>query len=164
MSIATPAAEASTIVDSKKPDWSTWPLPSSPTLTQFVHDLPSILDSTGGYNEMYGVHLHPASPSTTNIIPPPIPTLVILQKFLRANENDLARAKDQLTAALQWRKEYHPLRAREEVFDGEKFSSLGFVSRVAGATETGNAEDVVSWNIYGAAAKEARKVFGDTEG
>jgi hypothetical protein len=160
MSIATPAAEAPTAAESKNPDWSVWPLPSSPVLTQFGNELPEILESTGGYNEMYGVHLKGAEGSTT---PPPIPTLVILQKFLRANENDLARAKDQLTSALKWRSEYDPLKARDEVFDGEKFASLGFVTRIKGATETANAEDVVSWNIYGAAAKEAKKVFGDTD-
>jgi hypothetical protein len=162
MSIATPAAEAVTAAEGSKPDWSVWPLPSSPVLTQFGNELSTIIESAGGCDEMYGVHLKGVEESSTT--PPPIPTLVILQKFLRANENDLARAKDQLTSALKWRSEYNPLQARDEVFDGEKFSSLGFVTRIKGATDTANAEDVVSWNIYGAAAKEAKKVFGDTDG
>lgn len=72
-------------------------------------------------------------------------------------------AKEQLSAALKWRKEYQPLKALDEVFDGEKFRGLGYVSKVKGATETKNEEDVVAFNIYGAAAKDSKKVFGDTD-
>jgi hypothetical protein len=95
--------------------------------------------------------------------PAPHTTLVILQKFLRANVDDLEKAKLQLSEALRWRKEYQPLKARDEVFDGEKFSGLGFVTKVRGATETKNDEDVVAINVYGAAAKDSKRVFGDTE-
>lgn len=72
-------------------------------------------------------------------------------------------AKSQLKEALKWRKEYQPLKAIEEVFDGEKFRGLGYVTKVKGAVETKNEEDVVAFNIYGAAAKDSKKVFGDTD-
>ena len=95
--------------------------------------------------------------------PAPHSTLIILQKFLRANVDDLEKAKEQLTAALKWRKEYQPLKVRDETFDGEKFGKLGYVTRVKGAKETKNAEDVATFNIYGAAAKDIKKTFGDTD-
>lgn len=91
-------------------------------------------------------------------------TLLILQKFLRANANDLTAAKEQLSSALKWRKDYQPLAAKDEIFDGSKFAGLGFVTKVKGATETKNAEDVVTFNVYGAAASDPKKVFGDTDG
>lgn len=64
---------------------------------------------------------------------------------------------------MKWRKEYQPLKVRDETFDADKFGKLGYVSRVKGATETKNEEDVVTFNIYGAAAKDVKKTFGDTD-
>lgn len=64
---------------------------------------------------------------------------------------------------MKWRKEYQPLKAKDEVFDADKFGSLGYVTRVKGAAETKNEEDVTTFNIYGAAAKDPKKTFGDTD-
>lgn len=94
---------------------------------------------------------------------PPHTTLVILQKFLRANAGDLPKAKTQLLEALKWRKSYNPLAAKEEVFSKDKFGKLGYVTRVKGAKESSNEEDVVTFNIYGAAAKDPKKTFGDLD-
>ena len=91
-------------------------------------------------------------------------TLLILQKFLRANADDLEKAKVQLTDALKWRKEYQPLKVKDEVFDGDKFGGLGYVTKVKAAKGSPNEEDYVSWNIYGAAAKDVKKTFGDVDG
>lgn len=93
----------------------------------------------------------------------PHTTLIILQKFLRANVDDLDKAKEQLTASLKWRKEYQPLKVKDEVFDGDKFRQLGYVTKVQDASETKNEEDVATFNIYGAAAKDVKKTFGDTD-
>jgi hypothetical protein len=73
------------------------------------------------------------------------------------------KAKEQLTASLKWRKEYQPLKVKDEAFDADKFGKLGYVTRVKGATETKNEEDVAAFNIYGAAAKDFKKTFGDTD-
>lgn len=92
---------------------------------------------------------------------------MILQKFLRANEGQLAGAKAQLLAALKWRKSYNPLAAKDEVFSKAKFGGLGYVTKVRGALlgaqKSGNEEDVVVFNIYGAAAKNSKETFGDTD-
>lgn len=76
--------------------------------------------------------------------------------------NDLERAKIQLTEALKWRKEYKPLDAKNEVFDADKFGGLGFVTTIKGVKATNNDEDVATFNIYGEAAKDPKKTFGDT--
>lgn len=88
---------------------------------------------------------------------------MILQKFLRANMDDLPKAKTQLTEALKWRKSYNPLAAKDEVFDASKFSGLGYVTTIKGAKGTGNEQDAACINIYGAAAKDPKKTFGDTD-
>ncbi|KAI7241929.1 phosphatidylinositol transfer protein SFH5 [Hortaea werneckii] len=137
-------------------DWSN--LPEKHPLNQFVKELPALLEKTG-YTEMYGVELK----ITPEGKPPAHTTLMILQKFLRANEGDLTRAKEQLTNALKWRKEYKPLDALNETFPQDKFGGLGYVTKVTGATETKNEQDVVTFNIYGAAAKDPKKTFGDTD-
>ena len=92
---------------------------------------------------------------------------MILQKFLRANEGKLDGAKAQLLAALKWRKSYNPLAAKDEVFSKDKFGGLGYVTKVRGAMlgtqKSINVEDVVVFNIYGAAAKNSKETFGDTD-
>ena len=95
--------------------------------------------------------------------PTPHTTLIILQKFLRANQNDLPKAEAQLREALKWRKEYKPLEAKAEIFSAKKFGGLGYVTMVKGAKETGNEQDVVTFNIYGSAAKNPKETFGDTD-
>ncbi|KAK3710806.1 Non-classical phosphatidylinositol transfer protein (PITP) [Vermiconidia calcicola] len=137
-------------------DWTN--LPPEHNLSKFAAELPSIFEDAG-HNEMYGVRLEaPAGGEPT-----PHMTLIILQKFLRANMDDLPKAKTQLTEALKWRKTYRPLEAKDEVFDGSKFRGLGFVTTIKGAKETKNDEDVAVFNIYGEAAKEPKKAFGDTD-
>ena len=88
---------------------------------------------------------------------------MILQKFLRANANDLSGAKTQLTNALKWRKSYQPVKAMDEVFNSTKFGGLGFVTTIKGAKETKNDVDVATFNIYGAVGKDTKTTFGDTD-
>ena len=88
---------------------------------------------------------------------------MILQKFLRANANDLFGAKTQLTNALNWRKSYQPAKAVDEVFNSTKFGGLGFVTTIKGAKETKNDVDVATFNIYGAVGKDTKTTFGDTD-
>ncbi|KAF2717084.1 CRAL/TRIO domain-containing protein [Polychaeton citri CBS 116435] len=137
-------------------DWAN--LDPSHPLAKFAEALPGILE-TAGYSEMYGVELKAAAEGQST----PHTTLLILQKFLRANANDIPKAQEQLTSALSWRKAYNPLAAKNEVFSSAKFSSLGFVTKLHDATETPNDEDVATFNIYGVAAKNPKLAFGDTD-
>ncbi|KAK5130978.1 hypothetical protein LTR08_001389 [Meristemomyces frigidus] len=137
-------------------DWAN--LPKEHPLTAFTADLENIRESAG-YSEMYGVELK----TPTEGQAPAHTTLIILQKFLRANMNDLTKAEEQLAAALKWRKEYKPLEALNETFSLDKFGGLGYITSIRGAKETQNDQDVATFNIYGVAAKDPKKTFGDTE-
>lgn len=93
----------------------------------------------------------------------PIPTQVILQKFLRANANDVDRAAAQLEKALEWRKTYQPNIAADEIFDKARFSGLGYVVALTHVPGSPNAKDIAAFNIYGA-VKDNKKTFGDLDG
>lgn len=137
-------------------DWTN--LPTDHPLQKFAEGLPAIFTESG-YNEMYGIELQAPQEGK----PIPYSTLLILQKFLRANSADLAAAKAQLTAALAWRRTYNPLAAMTEIFSAVKFGGLGYITTLHGCTETPNEADVATFNIYGAAAKNPREAFGDTD-
>jgi hypothetical protein len=98
------------------------------------------------YNEMWGVELQDDKH---------VPTTIILQKFLRANNNDVEKAKTQLGDALKWRKRMQPAKLVNNVFDTSKFGDLGFITAYEG-------KEVITWNIYGA-VKDMKTTFGDVE-
>lgn len=104
--------------------------------------------------EVYGIQLSKSNPFHTKLI---------LQKFLRANQNDLDKAKQQLLETLKWRKEFDPVKAVSESFDKTKFGGLGYVLEVEGVPESKNAKDIATFNIYGA-VKDKKATFGDLEG
>lgn len=139
------------------PDTSTdpiWPeTPADHPLTKFYASFEE-LTKQAEYAEVYGITL-----STTS----PFHTKLILQKFLRANANDLEKAKQQLLETLQWRKSFDPVKAISETYDKTRFGGLGYVLEIEGVPESANKKDVVTFNIYGA-VKDKKATFGDLEG
>lgn len=103
------------------------------------------------YKEMWGV---PLDSSESNI-----PSQVVLQKFLRANTDDVDAAEKQLTSALEWRKKIQPAKLVDEQFDRAKFGDLGYVT--VHKDDEGK-ETVITWNIYGA-VKDNKATFGNVE-
>lgn len=119
-------------------------------LTEFLEALPSILTECE-HSEMWGVQLR-ADPTH-------IPTVIVLQKFMRANPGELEKAKTQFTEALKWRKKMNPTKLADDVYhDRSKFGGLGYIT-VYGE---GEKKEVVTWNIYGA-VKDIKSTFGDVE-
>ncbi|EFE39828.1 CRAL/TRIO domain protein [Trichophyton verrucosum HKI 0517] len=119
-------------------------------LTQLFDRLPAILEATG-HNEMWGVTLKDTED---------IPTVNIMIKFLRANEGNVKAAEEQLTKALEWRKEMKPLEIVKNMkFSAKKFKNLGFITTYG----VGEAKSVFTWNIYGA-VKNIDETFGDLKG
>ena len=102
------------------------------------------------HKEMWGVQL-------TNI--DHVPTKVVLQKFLHANNDDPVAAEKQLTQALEWRKKMNPTALVTQTFDKSKFGDLGYVTVHKG--ENGK-ETIITWNIYGA-VKDNKATFGNVE-
>lgn len=112
--------------------------------------LPDLLKEAD-YNEVYGVELDSSGDVKTSII---------LQKFLRANANDLTKAKEQLLDTLKWRKQFNPLACKDEAFSKERFENLGFVIQSSGVPGSPNAKDVITFNVYGG-VKDNKVTFED---
>lgn len=103
--------------------------------------------------EIWGVTL--ADPETH------VPSQIILQKYLNANDGDLAKAKDQLTKTLDWRAKTKPLELLQKKHSKEKFSGLGYVTTYT-ADADAKAKEVFTWNIYGS-VKSLEDTFGKLE-
>lgn len=108
------------------------------------------ITAAAGHSEMWGVQLSDIEH---------IPTMVVLQKFLRANNNDVAAAEKQLTSALEWRKKMQPGSLVTQSFEKKKFEDLGFVT--IHKADDGK-ETIITWNIYGA-VKDNKATFGNVE-
>lgn len=110
-----------------------------------------------GHPEIWGVTL--ADPESH------IPTQIILQKYLNANDGDLVKAKDQLTKTLDWRAKFKPLELVKKTYSKAKFEGLGFVTIYTAdgdlATEP-EGREVFTWNIYGG-VKSIEETFGKTD-
>jgi hypothetical protein len=120
-------------------------------LSQLFTELPAIIKAAD-YDEMWGVDLKDSSH---------VPTTIVLEKFLRANTNNVAKAKEQLIEALSWRKGIKPLNLLADVeYDASKFGGLGYVTVYEG--KDGKRKEIVTWNIYGA-VKDNKATFGNVE-
>lgn len=103
-----------------------------------------------GHREMWGVQLQNLDH---------VPTKVVLQKFLRANNDNPVTAEKQLYNALKWRKNMNPTALINKTFNKKKFDDLGFVT--VHKDESGK-ETVITWNIYGA-VKSNKATFGNVQ-
>ncbi|KAF1355606.1 phosphatidylinositol transfer protein SFH5 [Lizonia empirigonia] len=132
---------------------SSWPETAADhPLTHFYAAFEELVQQSG-HNQVFGITLTKSNEFHTKLI---------LQKFLRANANDLDKAKQQLLETLKWRKEFNPTKAAGESFDKAKFEGLGYIIEVDGVPESANKKDVVTFNIYGA-VKDNKATFGDLE-
>ncbi|KAL7808095.1 CRAL/TRIO domain-containing protein [Trichoderma aethiopicum] len=121
--------------------------PDTP-LSRLTARLADIIKQSG-HSEMWGVELSSDASHA--------PTQVVLQKFLRANNGDVAGAEKQLGAALAWRQKWQPTKLVSQAFSKDKFGGLGFVTNHK--DDAGN-NTVITWNIYGA-VKDNKATFGD---
>ncbi|KAL2130924.1 hypothetical protein VTI74DRAFT_5749 [Chaetomium olivicolor] len=151
-SAASPAAaDVSPPSDTKEPPNQPTPGSTEPTPIAQLWSLAK----ANGHPEVWGVTL--ADPESH------VPTRIVLQKYLNANDGDLAKAKDQLTKTLEWRAKTKPLELAKKVFSKAKFDGLGYVTKY---TQEGSAEpegtEVFTWNVYGA-TKSIDETFGKLE-
>ncbi|EOD47217.1 putative phosphatidylinositol transporter protein [Neofusicoccum parvum UCRNP2] len=132
-----------------------WPeIPENHPINQLLKLLPDLIKDANGYSEVYGVTLDPAGPFHTKLI---------LQKFLRANANNLDKAKEQLAETLKWRSTFKPLNTLDEKFAKDRFEGLGYVIEVDGVPGSTNKKDIITFNVYGA-VKDNKATFGDVDG
>ncbi|KJZ75638.1 hypothetical protein HIM_05101 [Hirsutella minnesotensis 3608] len=120
-------------------------------LGQLTGRLPQML-AQAGHSEMWGVELTASSDHA--------PTQVVLCKFLRANNDDVAAAEKQLVSALEWRKKMDPAGLVAQTFDRARFGGLGYVT--VHEDEAAGKETVITWNIYGS-VKDKKATFGNVQ-
>ncbi|KAJ4415153.1 Non-classical phosphatidylinositol transfer protein (PITP) [Gnomoniopsis sp. IMI 355080] len=116
---------------------------------QFDAKLPDILKEVG-HDEMWGVKL--VSPASSHI-----PTGIVIQKFLNANDGDLDKALEQFTGALKFRKEKKPLELVGKTFSANKFADLGAVTVYD--VKDSPVPEVFTWNLYGNVKGKMDEVF-----
>ena len=134
------------------PSVPTWPeLAEDHPIRQLEAHVPGLIEESG-HDEVYGLKLNGDD----------FHKKLILQKFLRANQNDVEKAKAQLLGTLKWRKEFNAAAAKDEVYSKKHFGGLGYVTVLSGVPESPNEKDVVTFNIYGA-VKDNKATFGDIE-
>ncbi|KAI1765070.1 CRAL/TRIO domain-containing protein [Hypoxylon sp. FL1150] len=107
--------------------------------------------------EVWGVTL--ADPATH------IPSQIVLQKYLNANDGDVVKARDQLTKTLDWRAKLQPLQLIKKSYNKAKFEGLGYVTKYADSEEKADdpeSREIFTWNIYGG-VKSIDETFGNLE-
>ena len=117
-----------------------------------VQELWSLANSSD-HHEIWGVTL--ADPDSH------IPSQIVFQKYLNANDGDLNKAKDQLQKTLDWRKQMKPSELLEKNHSVKKFEGLGYVTSY-GSDEGGEpgGNEVFTWNVYGI-VKDHSNTFGN---
>lgn len=131
----------------------------SPAMTQLWAAAQPLLTST--HPEIWGVYL--ADPAAH------VPSQIVLQKYLNANDQDVEKAVDQLTKTLEWRAKTKPLELLKRKFNRDKFGGLGYVTVYEDQEEKSGGEgwdpekkEVFTWNIYGG-VKNVDETFGNLE-
>lgn len=123
--------------------------PTKTPFEQFDAKLPEILKEVG-HDEMWGVKL--VSPASSHI-----PSGIVIQKFLNANDGDLTKALEQFTGALKFRKEKKPLDLVAKTFSAKKFADLGAVTVYD--VKDSPVPEVFTWNLYGNVKGKMDEVF-----
>ncbi|KAK7748291.1 Non-classical phosphatidylinositol transfer protein (PITP) [Diatrype stigma] len=93
-----------------------------------------------------------------------VPSQIVFQKYLNANDGDVVKAKDQLTKTLDWRAKTKPLDLVKQTFSKTKFEGLGYVTTYGSSEENTDpeAKEIFTWNIYGG-VKNIDETFGKLE-
>lgn len=150
---ATEAPAAATPAPEKSTGEPVWPeTDAEHPLTKFFESVGALTEEAD-HSEIWGITLSPSNAFHTKLI---------LQKYLRANANDLTKAKEQLLETLKWRKQFDPVAAASATYDKDRFEGLGYILEVEGVPESVNKKDIVTFNVYGA-VKDNAKTFGDID-
>ncbi|RMZ78637.1 hypothetical protein DV738_g3804, partial [Chaetothyriales sp. CBS 135597] len=156
----TAAAAATTSTDTAKPSGAADAADASKATKKEAAPTPTPLQQlyaaakSHSHDEIWGIKL--SDPDSH------IPSQIVFQKYLNANDGDIAKAKDQLIKTLNWRQEHKPLELPAATFSKDKFAGLGYVTVYGDTSASAKPEDkeVFTWNVYGI-VKDLDKTFGD---
>ncbi|KAK7986935.1 hypothetical protein PG996_006455 [Apiospora saccharicola] len=116
-----------------------------------------------GHPEIWGVTLQDPAHH--------VPSQIVFQKYLNANDGVLAKAKEQLTKTLEWRAQTKPLDLTKQTWSQAKFDKLGYVTTYcreendASSSQQGSGaegKEVFTWNVYGN-VQDMNVTFGDRD-
>ena len=132
------------------------PAPEAPTASPFDQLAAKLVEIVKevAHDEMWGVVLAAASAETAAA---DVPTSIVVQKFLNANDGNVATAAEQFAAALKFRKERKPLELLAKTFNAGKFGDLGAVTYYP--VEGSAVPEVFTWNLYGNVKDRIDEVF-----
>lgn len=148
--ITSAAAAAPPAVDPPQKETEQKPADAPPPLQALWSDA-----QQHAHKEVWGVTL--ADPATH------VPSQIIFQKYLNANDGDLPKAKEQLKNTLDWRAKTDPSALIQKKYAKDKFDGLGFITSYTDDTSTTpDKKEVFTWNIYGG-VKDIQKSFGDLD-
>ncbi|KAK8850818.1 phosphatidylinositol transfer protein SFH5 [Apiospora arundinis] len=91
-----------------------------------------------------------------------VPSQIIFQKYLNANDGDLPKAKDQLVKTLEWRAQTNALESIKKAWSKDKFDGLGYVTTFGDFSQGAEGKEVFTWNVYGI-VKDMNVTFGDRD-
>ncbi|KAK7913832.1 hypothetical protein PG985_011535 [Apiospora marii] len=100
-----------------------------------------------------------------------VPSQIVFQKYLNANDGVLAKAKEQLTKTLEWRAQTKPLDLTKQAWSQAKFDKLGYVTTYcrdendASSSQQGDGaegKEVFTWNVYGN-VQDMNATFGERD-
>jgi len=130
----------------------------APPAAEPITTAPPAADAAPSTTEA-GVAAETAPVASADKKPVPQPTFgtaLILQKFLRANSNDVSKAFSQLKDTMVWRKGFFSADGESSKgWSDSKFKDIGYVNTI----KLNGEEKVVCWNIYGA-TKDIKATFG----
>ncbi|KAI1859548.1 uncharacterized protein JN550_012066 [Neoarthrinium moseri] len=125
--------------------------PAAATASTPLSDLWTAAEASG-HPEIWGVTLQDPTAH--------VPSQIVFQKFLNANDGDFAKAKEQLIKTLEWRAKWKPLDLLNKKFSKEKFDGLGYVTSYGESSP--DSKEVFTWNIYGI-VKSMESTFGNVD-
>jgi len=136
------------------------PVAAEPTAATATTAIAAVPPSAVAAPTEAGLAADSASVASADKKPVPQPTYgtaLILQKFLRANANDVSKAFSQLKDTMVWRKGFFSPGGESSMgWSDSKFDGMGYVTVIK---HKNGEERVISWNIYGA-AKDIKATFG----
>lgn len=91
-----------------------------------------------------------------------VPSQIIFQKYLNANDGDVAKAKEQLKSTLDYRAKMDVPKLVAKLYSKDKFGGLGYITIYDGDMASPDTREVFTWNIYGN-VKDIQKSFGDMD-
>lgn len=145
-----PAAEEAAAATEKEPAAAAKEVaPKKTPFEEFDAKVADILKEVD-HDEMWGVKL--VTPASSHI-----PTQIVIQKFLNANDGDLAKSIDQFKGALKFRKEKKPVELIKKAFSATKFADLGAVTVYP--VKDSSVPEVFTWNLYGNVKGKMDEVF-----